>query len=85
MLLRTVAKIRRVSSQGFARKFGPLAEIAPGFSRVDDFFDFKKFRRSIRRTQSIESIFDFRQVRIGVFGLGDLSFVGYFDTAFYGQ
>ena len=85
MRLRTVGKIWWISAQGFAREFGPLAEITPCFSWIDDFFDFKKLRRSIRRTQSIESVFDFRQMRIGVIGLGDLSFVGYFDTAFYGQ
>jgi len=82
MRLRTVGKIWRISTQGFARQFGPLAEIVPCLSWIDDFFDFKKLRRSIRRTQSIESVFDFRQMRIGVFGLGDLGLIGDFDAAF---
>ena len=42
MRLRTVGKIWRISTQGFARQFGPLAEIAPCLSWIDDFFDFKK-------------------------------------------
>ena len=41
MRLRTVGKIWRISTQGFARQFGPLAEIAPCLSWIDDFFDFK--------------------------------------------